>query len=245
MDNPQNKRLLIVGDSMTLGAAEVLGTEMIARVRPTYVERLRLMLADWEITTDAAVKRTTAEGCRILPDLILTHQPNVVFLLLGGNDADLDWRRFIVSRGAIIRSISSLERFTSNLRSLIRLSLDLGCRAILGELPKPDLIVRGARLSEHANCDVTEYINRNDGVARGDQHWRNYNEGLVELATESGVGVAAWAELMDRRKLQCRVGPDGAHPNAEAHYAIAEAFAEVLTGRSCGEPTAFLTRKAS
>jgi len=42
----QNKRLLIVGDSMTLGAAEVLGTEMIARVRPTYVERLRLMLAD-------------------------------------------------------------------------------------------------------------------------------------------------------------------------------------------------------
>jgi len=45
-----------------------------------------------EITTDAAVKRTTAEGCRILPDLILTHQPNVVFLLLGGNDADLDWR---------------------------------------------------------------------------------------------------------------------------------------------------------
>jgi len=51
------------------------------------------------------------------------------------------------------------------------------------------------------------------------------------------------AELMDRRKLQCRVGPDGAHPSIEAHHAIAEAFAEVLTGRSCGEPTAFFDKE--
>jgi len=56
---------------------------------------------------------------------------------------------------------------------------------------KPDLIVRGARLSEHANCDVTGYINRNDGWPEAISTGASYNEGLVELATESGVGVAA------------------------------------------------------
>jgi len=57
MDNPQKQATFDRRRQHgPLVAAEVLGTEMIARVRPTYVERLRLMLADWEITTDAAVK---------------------------------------------------------------------------------------------------------------------------------------------------------------------------------------------
>src|SRR5207248_867846 len=124
-------RLLIVGDSISLGAAEIRGNEVLRYVDQTFVEHLARELPGISLHVDADVHRTTSQARELLGALLVAHEPDAVLLMLGPNDADLDWRRFILSEGKIARSRVPVERFSENIRLMVNQIRTTGARPIL------------------------------------------------------------------------------------------------------------------
>src|SRR4051812_15523764 len=110
-----HRKLLIIGDSFTLGAADVRGNEIVEHVRESYVDRLRASLPQVDIRIDAEVYRHTSAVRNIVEGLLDLHEPRVVLLTVGSSDADLDWRRFVLSEGQIIRNRVALATYEKNL----------------------------------------------------------------------------------------------------------------------------------
>lgn len=109
-------KLLILGDSISLGVSEVRGNDVVANVEHSYVDLLSHALPGVQLIVDADVHRTTSAARETLDSLLAMHSPDVVLVMLGGNDADLDWRRFVLSDGKVIRSRLTVETYEKNLR---------------------------------------------------------------------------------------------------------------------------------
>src|ERR1700677_4592992 len=106
-----HSKLLIIGDSISLGVAEIRGNDVIDRVATSYVDLLRAALIGVEILVDADTHRTTSVACKNIDALLATHRPDVLLIMLGGNDGDIDWRRFVLSNGVVIRSRNTVEAY--------------------------------------------------------------------------------------------------------------------------------------
>ena len=104
-------KLSIMGDSIALGATEVFGTQIDGYATPGFVERLRWRQGTWTIQTDASVHRTTVQAIERLPALLREFRPDVVFFVIGGSDADIEWKRFIVSQGKRLQNNTPLNLF--------------------------------------------------------------------------------------------------------------------------------------
>src|SRR5205814_10221188 len=119
-------KLLILGDSISLGVAEVRGNDIVARVEHCYVDLLMHALPKVQIIIDADVHRTTSAAREAVDGLLAAHKPQAVLVMLGGNDADMDWRRFVLSDGKTARSRVPVETYEKNLRLIASKTLAAG-----------------------------------------------------------------------------------------------------------------------
>ncbi len=220
--------LLILGDSISLGALEVRGNEVIGRVESSYVDLLSLELLGVRIVVDADVHRTTADACKSIDALLTSHRPEVVLIMLGGNDADLDWKRFVLSNGTRIRSRLSVENYEKNLRKLVERVLACGAEPVLSDMPNHHFELRGPYVSKLAGVDVTAMLERGGGQAESDKSLALYREVVARIAADLPVAVVRYGELLDTRPPREMVGVDGTHPSAAAHRLIAEALTAPL-----------------
>jgi lysophospholipase L1-like esterase len=220
-------RLLIIGDSITLGALEVRGVDILSRVDLTYVDHLRALRPDVSFLVDAAIHRTTTLAAKALPRLLDQHQPHSILFMLGGNDGDLDWRRFLLSSGQVTRSNVPVERFKENLRLLVQITAAANVQPILGDLPRQDLLQRGDYLSRTLNTPVTQFLIAGGGQAEADRRLELYRDAIRAIAAETGVFQANWGTCIDTLGPEA-FGPDGVHPSAIAHEQIADAIDEAL-----------------
>lgn len=123
--------VLVVGDSLALGAERVHGPQILTRVTPTFVDTAACWLAPARIILDAAPARTARSAVRVLPALLAAHRPHAVVFSLGLHD--------------VLHPSTTPERFTDALVRLCDLAASAGVPAVLCDLPpttRPDLCER-------------------------------------------------------------------------------------------------------
>ena len=229
-------KLLIVGDSIALGVTELLAGEVRTTTASCFIDRLRPRLTDWRIEVDAALHRTTNEAVGRLPELLCLHRPTAVLFVLGGNDLDINWKRFFVSGGRRIRTNTPVEAFEANLRSLVATARDAGATAVLSDLPAPDVFARGRRMSAVTGQDFVALIRDAEGGTVAAELHRAFSECIDRVASDTHAPVARWAGRMHALDPAEQFGPDAVHPGEAAHALIADTVAGVLATLS--SPTA-------
>lgn len=221
-------QLLIVGDSITLGVAEILGDEVLSRVHTTYVQHLSRHLSDVAIAADAALYRTTANVCQTIDSLLDCYKPDIVLLMIGGNDADVDWKRFILSEGRVVRSRVPVERYGENLALLAAQVLAAGACPVLTDFPRHNLAIRGAYLSHLAGRDLLPLIEQAGGQAESDRQLGQYRQAAATIARQNSIELVAYGVALDACEAQVVLGADGAHPNDVGHVVIAREVAPAI-----------------
>ena len=222
--------ILIIGDSVSLGVTELVGDRIAATVSPTYVDHLRRLLPQTSFIVDAEIHRKTAEALERVAPLIETHRPDRVLLEVGGNDADVDWRRFIASRGRVARPRVPVETFKQNLHRLAETITHLGASPILTDISSHCLAIRGPSLSKLVGADITPWLHAAGGDAESFRGLQQFWAAVDEVARRRNLPVARFGKLLHQHPQQDQIlGPDGVHPGADAHRLIARAFLAALT----------------
>ncbi len=214
-------RLLIVGDSISLGVEELRISEIVATVQTCYVDLLRERLPATEIIVDADIHRTTTAALSVIDALLAQHQPCLVLLMLGGNDADVEWRRFIISEGRIVRNRLTVAQCGANLQLLASKVIAAGAFPILTDMPNHDLARRGPYLSQLSGKDVSALIAGNGGQQRSDIGLLAYHDAAAEAAKTTHSAFVAYGAALHRFPAAEVIGTDGVHPNFKGHQIIA------------------------
>ncbi len=217
-----SQKLLILGDSISLGVAEVRGNDIVERVQTPYVEHLRAALPGIEIVVDADTHRTTTAACKVIDTLLATHRPRAVLIMLGGNDGDIDWRRFVLSNGSVIRSRNSVETYEQNLRQLAMKILAAGSTPVLTDMPNHHFELRGPYISRIAERDVTSMLERGGGQAASDTERAKYRHAVEKIASDLSLAIVHYGEALEQHPARTMVGIDGAHPSNAGHRVIAD-----------------------
>jgi lysophospholipase L1-like esterase len=226
----QSNRLLIVGDSITLGAAEVRGNSVVSTVTTCYVDLLRDALPGLDIRVDADVHRSTSDAVSRLNHLLELHRPTVVLFMLGGNDADIDWKRLVLSDGQIVRGRASLEKYQSNLEGLATRTREFGAWPVLVDLPNSDVTSRSQFVARQTNRDVSGLIERLGGQAASDERLAAYQHAARSAAERCGADFVAYGRELERHARHVMVAADGAHPSSDGHRVIAETLLPAIVG---------------
>ncbi|MBV8780109.1 MAG: hypothetical protein JO353_01820 [Phycisphaerae bacterium] len=225
---PHRPRLLIVGDSLALGAAEVQGMAVTRTLAPAYPDLLRNCLPDIEISIEADVQRNSTTVCTRIVEWLAHHQPSIVLAAIGGSDADCDWRRFILSDGSVYRSRTKLDTYVSNLRRIAEHVRRAGASLILTEPSNQDVVMRGSHLSQLSGRDVTAMINAGGGQPACDQRLLEYRKGVWQVANETGAHCVACAVDWEPGQSAAVLCEDGAHLNHRGHRLLADSFERAI-----------------
>ena len=220
--------LLIIGDSITLGATEVSGDKILSNTDNTYVRMLGELAPRLRVTVDAAIHRTTADVLPLLDGLVAQHNPDAVLLMVGGNDADLNWRRFVITNGRVVNSVVSLQRYTQNLRQIVTSLVSAGILPLLTDMPNHDLGMRGRYISQLCGKDIMPMLHRCGGHAESDRRLAQYCHAAAQISHELRSPIVRFGEALAGVALEEALGPEGAHPNARADDIIALTLFPVL-----------------
>jgi lysophospholipase L1-like esterase len=229
--------LLIIGDSITLGASEVRGADIVEYVTPSCVELLKSAIPDLNIRVDAQVSRNSATMKQEIDKIISRHSPLKglpVLLLIGGSDADMDWKRFVLSDGAVARSKVPVERYEANMRLICAKFLEAGATPILTDMPNHNFALRGPYVSKQAGKDICGLIERGGGQAESDKHLVQYRAAIAQIASDMTLELIKYGPLLDAYPPAEVTSLDGVHPNAAGHRVIASALISSFSRRRTG-----------
>lgn len=112
------KRLLVVGDSLSAEYGIAKNSGWVALLQ----KRLDQANKPWKVVNASISGDTTSGGRARLPALLAQHQPQLVVLELGGNDA--------------LRGLS-LQASEANLRTMVQASKQAGARVLLVGMEMP------------------------------------------------------------------------------------------------------------
>jgi lysophospholipase L1-like esterase len=225
--------LLIIGDSITLGAAEVRGSEIVDYVQPTCIDLLKSAFPQVDIRIDAAVRRNSVSVKDEIDSIIARHAPHRVMLMIGGSDCDMDWKRFILSEGQIARSRVPVDRYEKNMRLICQKLLAAGATPILTDLPNHHLAICGPYVSALCGKDITPLITRGGGQAESDKHLVHYRQCIAGLSRELNLDLIRYGEALDNYPAAEVLSRDGTHPSAAGHRVIAAAMIAAMSQPAC------------
>ncbi len=222
------RTLLIVGDSISLGIAEIRGTDVTGRVERSYLDILRTQLSDVTFIVDADIHRTTADAVELMDPLLQEHHPDAVLVMLGGNDVDLLWKRFVISNGKIVQNRIRVDRYSAHLTKIAQKIIAAGAWPILTDMPNHALDIRGRYLSQLSGKDVSAMIQALGGQPVSDQGLEVYRVAAAKVAAELECPFVQYGTSLSRVPLESVSGPDGVHPNDYAHGLIADELVAVI-----------------
>ena len=145
---------------------------------------------------------------------------DLILCMLGGNDLDLNWRRFLVTNGATVQSNLSPYEYGANLRRLATMICGYDALPLLGDVTDHELTIRGPYMSALAGRDVSSLLAAQDirGITdRTLAAFRGERQRVVDEMNLLDVPFAADFAVYARPLL---VGPDGVHPSLLAHDII-------------------------
>ncbi len=220
--------LLIIGDSISLGISEIRGADVTGKVQRCYVDILREQFPAMHLIVDADIHRTTADAVDLIDPLLKKHHPTAVLVMLGGNDADLLWKRFVISNGQIVRNRIRVDRYAANLTKIAQKIIAAGARPLLADMPSHSLAIRGRYLSQLSGKDVSAMIQAHGGQPVSDRELEVYRIAAAEVATDLGCPFIRYGSALSHFPPESMSGPDGVHPNDRAHEIIARELRPVI-----------------
>jgi hypothetical protein len=182
-------RLLIVGDSLAMGAAEVSNTDVTRFISPAFPDLLRTLLPQLEIILVSGVRYDTNVARKQLPELLKLHRPSVVLAAVGGSDCDLDWRKAILSHGKRSRSRVSLDDYEKNLRAIVEITRAAGARPILVEGTSSNIPMRGQYFTRISGLDVNAMVIAGGGQQSNDVRVENYRQVVRRVAASTATDL--------------------------------------------------------
>jgi lysophospholipase L1-like esterase len=228
-------RVLVLGDSMAAGATVVEGDRIVERVACSFVDHVALAAPGISVSVDARPWRRTPELVDVVPALLETHTPDVVIVATGANDADIEWKRFVVSHGRIIRNRTRLSDYAAALASLAEECSGRGASMIVTEIISPPLRLRAPLLSKAAGRDLWPLFEECGGQPACDKVVAEYRAAAEVQAKESGFGLARTGLALESVNQDLVYADDGMHLNDSGHRVLAAALAPCvlsLLGRS-------------
>ena len=226
--NAQSGTVLIIGDSISLGATDVRGNDVVETLDRGYVDILREQCPSVQFNVDAGVHRSTISVRQRIAALVTEHQADVVLLMIGGNDATLDWKRFLLTNGKTVRSNVPVDRFQENLSDIVRQIREGGAVPVICDLPVMCVRVRADYLSQLSGKDLAPLFESGGGQAEVDRQHDIYATAASAVADQHDVPMARFSHIMYQLGPSAVVSPDGIHSNAKAHEIIADAVQPVL-----------------
>ena len=228
-------RLLIVGDSLAMGAAEVSNADVVRFISPAFPDLLRTMLPQLDIVLSCGVRHDTDTARKHLPGLLETHRPAVVLFAVGGSDVDLDWRKAILSNGRRTRSRVSIGDYQNNLRGLVATTRAAGAKPILIEGTSSCLAIRGIYLGRLSGLDVNAMIAAGGGQETNDVRVEKYRETVRRVAAELDADLIPSPGVLASEDPDIIFTEDGVHLSVFAHRFLAAAYATGIR-RALGLP---------
>ena len=201
-------RIVAIGDSITKGVRPA--TNAMAEVKPDeiYTGRIedRLKQLGGKVINAGVGGNTSTQGLARFDDDVINHQPHIVLILFGANDqvyeAGKDGPRVTV------------EQFKANLSEMVRRTRAAGGRPILVTSPP---------LGTHWHAPAHPIY---EGGKANNAVMPQYARGVRDVGEALKVTTVDlyehWSSLPIER-IDAMM-PDGVHPNAEGHAAIAEAI---------------------
>ncbi len=230
--------MLVLGDSIAAGALSVDGSSITERLTPTFVDLLAAQFASFEFVVNAVALRRTPDVLAALPALLTSIDPAIVLVATGANDADLDWRRFVISDGAVVRSRTPIETYRADLAAIARLIDSHGASAIFTSAIGLDLSSRTPHLCSLVQRDLRPAMERAGGQAHADEIVSRYRHASALIAAEFGFPHAPLGPDLASHDPSKVLAPDGTHPNALGHVVMAETLTAAfsLLARPTSEP---------
>jgi len=220
--------LLIIGDSVALGAAEVRGNDIVEYIQPTCVDLLKAALPHLTVRIDAQVRRNSVSVRDEIDALIEKHHPAHTLLLIGGSDADMDWKRFIVSDGKVARNRVPVERYEKNMRHICERLIAAGATPILTDVHNHNFAICGPYVAALTGKDIPAMIINGGGQSESDRHLMQYREAVTKISNDLGLQLIAFGHAMDQYPPEQMVSHDGTHPSAAGHRVIGAMFITAL-----------------
>jgi lysophospholipase L1-like esterase len=221
-------RLLIIGDSLAMGAAEVSGNDVTQFISPAYPDLLRSLLPQLEIILTCGVRHDTETTRKQLSPLLETHRPAVVLIAVGGSDCDLDWRKAILSNGKRSRSRVKLEDYEKNLRAIVAAAKAAGTKPILIEGTSSCLEMRGIYLGRLSGLDVSSMIAAGGGQEANDVRVESYRQIVRRVGAELEVEVVPAPAGLLSEDPHAIFTEDGVHLGLLAHRLLAASYADAI-----------------
>jgi lysophospholipase L1-like esterase len=230
-----HRTILIMGDSVALGASSLDGVEVRARVQKPFPQQLAAALSGWNVIVDAAAMRTTLMAAERVASLLDEHRPDALLLATGANDVDLDWRRFIVSKGSVVRSRTPPAQFAKSVALIADAASTRGVRVFLCDTMTCHLSIRLPYLTQLLGVDLNGMAKAAGGQPACDGLVRAYRETVERAAESHGAVVASFGSALDRGVASAVHEADGTHPNQAGHDLIAAALVEMFRTKYASE----------
>jgi lysophospholipase L1-like esterase len=221
-------RLLIVGDSLAMGAAEVSGKEATRFISPAFPDLLRTLLPQLDIVLVCGVRFDTNTVRTQIASLLEAHRPAVVLVAVGGSDADLDWRKAILSNGKRSRSRVSVEDYEKNLRQIVATIKAAGVKPILVEGTSSNVDMRGEYLGRLSGLDVMSMMVAGGGQETLDRRVEPYRQTVRRIGAELNVDVAPAPAGLATEDPRIIFTEDGVHLSVVAHRMLGAAYADAI-----------------
>jgi acyl-CoA thioesterase-1 len=215
LNRPDPVNWLFCGDSITQGAAHTRG----GRDYPQHFrERLGELARNEDIVINTAVGGwSTGTLEPRLEDRVLRHQPDVVFLLFGTNDA--------------VGGAEGLDAFTERYKGIVNRIREAGIRKVILQTTVPMIRVDPEAQTAAMNWpDPQMRAAKLHGLKQRLQHIESYVEATRNAAAAAGVPLvdhwAVWEECGGQRG---QITDGGFHPNEYGHILMAHTLI-----RACG-----------
>ncbi|MEP4078325.1 SGNH/GDSL hydrolase family protein [Haloferula sp.] len=186
--DPNRAKVVCFGDSITKrGYPAILGEAL-----------------DVEVVNAGVAGHSSAQGLRRMKKDVIDHEPDVVVIFFGTNDARVDSDRAHVP----------VEQYESNLVEMVKAIEEAGAQAVICTLPP-------INEDEYFKRHETDLYDKEGGATK---LWGRYRAAALKVAKDRRLPVVdLYGELGKQPKW---MSPDGVHPSKEGCRIIARLVGE-------------------
>lgn len=223
------KRVVCFGDSITKGESWFENWPKSKDVENCYPNLLARQFPNLEFVNKGIHKNTSRQALERFDKDALTLKPDFLIILLGSNDANINWMRFAIDNFKNPVPLVSLDEFRDNLLTLLDKSRQNAIFPILATLPPIALDVMFTRLLRLYGDKLKRHAEAVNGMEKMLQWHSSYSRVVEEVSKEKDIFlVDIRKDFLNQPNWKGLLSIDGIHPLPSGYKVIADSFYRVL-----------------